>query len=168
MYYIHCVRLPDIIYFIHCVPLPDILRGSFPGYYINKFCTFAGYSPWKFPRILFTINIVYLCRIFYVEVSPDIIYFIHCVPLPDILRGSFPGYYVNKFCTFAGYSPWKFPPDIISPVSANTIFIGQEYNRFRMCLFIIFYKSLSEYWRWSISFYFSFHSNFKVPNLNAS
>lgn len=25
------------------------------------------------------------------------------------------------YITLAGYSPWKFPPEIISPVSANTI-----------------------------------------------
>ena len=57
------------------VPLPNILLKSFPGHYAYKFCTFAGYSPWKF--------------------SPDIMYYIHCLPLPDILLGSFPGYYVD-------------------------------------------------------------------------
>lgn len=24
--------------------------------------------------------------------------------------------------TFAGYSPWKFPPEMVSPLSANTIY----------------------------------------------
>ena len=26
--------------------------------------------------------------------------------------------------TLAGYSPWKFPPDIVSPRSANTIYVS--------------------------------------------
>ncbi|MEQ2260138.1 hypothetical protein XENORESO_004965 [Xenotaenia resolanae] len=26
--------------------------------------------------------------------------------------------------TFAGYSPWKFPPEMVSPRSANTILYG--------------------------------------------
>lgn len=32
---------------------------------------------------------------------------------------------INVMCindTFAGYSPWKFPPEMVSPLSANTIY----------------------------------------------
>ena len=37
----------------------------------------------------------------------------------------------NMTRTFAGYSPWKFPPDIISPLSANTIFVSVQDLRYR-------------------------------------